>query len=218
MITRNNYLHFLLIAVLTLLFSYEYNTFIQSDNLYIQNLSEKYTQEVIAQILDVRHHWSWITYIVSFILLFFSTLVVALVILIITELYYVNDNVKEIKFKDTWRVVLIAQWSFVLSIFVRVIWFGFVHTQYTFKDLEAFYPLSLINLYATKSLEPWLKYPIQLINVFELLYWVLLVIGIKKLLKETWIKSFMIVFLSYGLSLIIWVVVIMFISINLSQV
>ena len=218
MIIKKNYLHFILISLITLLFAYEYNTFIQTDSLYAQSLSEKYTQEIITHALNLRHQWAWLTYLISPIILLISTSLIALIIFMVVELYYVNDNNKKIKFKDTWRIVLTAQWSTVVAIFIKVLWFGFFRTQYTFEELQSFYPLSLINLYDVKLLEPWLKYPIQLINVFEFAYWIILVLGVKKLLQESWKKSFIVVFLSYGLSLIIWVVAIMFISINLSQV
>lgn len=217
MTSKYNYLQFVFISTLTLIVSYEYNVFIQTDNLYVQSLSDIYTQEIILQILNVRHQWAWLTYPILPVIIFLSTSLIALIILMVIELYYANDGNKKIKFRDTWRIVLTAQWSMVTASFVKVLWFGFFHTHYSYEELQSFYPLSLINLYDTKSLEPWLTYPIQLINIFEVAYWILLIIGIKKLLKETWRKSFTIVFLSYGLSLIIWVVAIMFISLNLNQ-
>ena len=36
------------------MFTYEYNNFIQTDKIYAQGFSDKYTQEVIRQILNVH--------------------------------------------------------------------------------------------------------------------------------------------------------------------
>lgn len=217
MILKNNYIHFTLLVLLTLLFTYEFNSFIQTDDLIAQNLSEKYTQEIISNILNLRHQWAWVSYIFTPILLYLSTSLIALIIQLVITLYYINDNTHKVKYKDTWKIVLMAQWSMLIALFVKILWFGFVHTQFTLDELQSFSPLSLINLFDKKSLDVWFVYPISLFNVFELAYWILLVIGIKKLLKRTWLKSFEMVFLSYGLALIVWVVTIMFLSLNFSQ-
>jgi len=217
MLFKNNYILFGAIALLTILFAFEFNDFIQTDNLIIQNLSEKYTQDIIANYLNLRHQWAWASYIFIPIALYLTTALIALIILLVIELYYLNENRSKVKFKDTWRIVLIAQWSAIAAMFLKVFWFGFYHTQYSLEELQSFSPLSLINLFDRKTLDVWLAYPIQLINLFELAYWALLVIGIKQLLKRTWLKSIEMVFLSYGLTLLVWVVVIMFISLNFSQ-
>jgi len=216
MIFKSNYFLFFLLVLLTILFTYEFNAFIQTDNLIVQNLSEKYTQEIIANYLNLRHQWAWASYIFIPVALYLSTTLIALIILLVIELYYLNENRPKVKFKDIWKIVLIAQWSALASIFVKVFWFGFYHTQYSIEELQSFSPLSLINLFDRKTLDVWLAYPIQLVNPFELAYWILLVIGIKQLLKRTWLKSLVMVFFSYGLALIVWVVVIMFISLNFS--
>lgn len=216
MILKNNYLYFLLLVLITLLFTFEFNTFIQTDSLITQNLSDKYTQEIISNYLNLRHQWSWVIYIFTPVALYVTTSLIALIILLVIELYYLNENRPKVKFKDTWRIVLIAQWSAVLALFIKLFWFGFYKTQFSLEELQSFSPLSLINLFDRKTLDAWFMYPIQLINVFELAYWIILVVGIKQLLQRTWLKSIEMVFLSYGLALIVWVIVIMFISLNFS--
>lgn len=216
MLFKNNYINLILLALLSLLFTYEFNVFIQTDALIAQNLSEKFTREIIANQLNLRQQWVWVAYIFIPIFLYLSTSLIALIILLVIELYYLNENRPKVTFKDTWRIVLMAQWSTIASIFVKVFWFGFYHTQYTLEELQSFSPLSLINLFDRKTLDVWLIYPIQLFNVFEFIYWVILVIGIKKLLQRTWLKSVEMTLLSYGVALFIWVVVIMFVSLNFS--
>ncbi|MBV5280861.1 MAG: hypothetical protein JZU53_00360 [Paludibacter sp.] len=204
------------IGLLTILFSYEFNTFIQTDSIIVQNLSERYAQDIIANYLNLRHQWIWASYIFIPVALYLSTTLIASIILLVIELYYLNEMRPKIKFKDTWGIVLMAQWSTLGSIFVKVLWFGFYHTKFTMNELQSFSPLSLINLFDRKTLDVWLIYPIQLFNVFEFMYWAILVIGIKKILQKTWLKSLEIIFLSYGVALFIWVVVIMFVSLNFS--
>lgn len=215
--TKNNYLLFTIIVLLTLLFTYEFDNLIQTDEIVAQSLSEKYTQEVITSFLNLRHQWLWLVYIFIPVALYLSTSLIALIVLLVITLYYINHNVNKVKYKDIWNIVLTAQWSTLLVLFVKILWFGFYHTQFTTDELQSFSPLSLINLFDSKKLDVWMRYPIQLVNLFELAYWILLIVGIKKLLNRSWLKSLEMVFLSYGLAMIVWVVVIMFISLNFSQ-
>lgn len=217
MFLKNNYLHFILLVFLLFLFTYEFNTFIQTDSIIAQNLSEKYTQEMISNYLNLRNEWTWVIYIFILVAVYVTTSLIALIILLVIELYYLDETKPNVKFKDTWRIVLCAQWTGVVVIFIKVLWFGFYHTQYTLEELQSFSPLSLINFFDRKTLDVWLVYPIQLINLFELAYWIILIIGIKKLLNRTWLKSIEMIFLSYGVALFVWIVIIMFISLNFSQ-
>lgn len=215
---KSNYLTFLLIAFLTILFTYEFNNFIQTDSFIVKNMSDKYTQDIINEYINLRHQWTWVLYIFILILLYLSTSLIALIIQLVIFLYYINDNTPKVKYKDTWKIVLIAQWSPLLALILKIGWFGYFHTHFSMEELQLFSPLSLINFFDENALDVWWIYPIQLVNVFEVAYWILLIIGIKKLLKTSWYKSFEIILLSYGLALIVWVVVIMFISLNFSQV
>lgn len=213
---KNNLLHYAILVAIMLLFTYELTVFIQTDQVVAKSLSEKYTQDVIAKYLDMRHQWSWIGYVFVPVALFLSTSLTALVILLVIELYYVHDTNLKIKFKDTWRIVLTAQWCSVASILIKTIWFGFFHTKYSMEELQSFSPLSVINLFDVNSMNKLFVYPIQLLNVFELAYWIVLIIGIKKLMQMSWMRSFQLVFFSYGMTLILWIVVAMFITLNFS--
>jgi len=217
MIFKNNYLHFILLVLVTLLLSYEYNYFIQTDELLVRNFSDKYTQEAINHILNFRHTWFWVSYAFVPISMYISTSLIALIISLTIWIYYLNEISPNVQFSDTWRIVLFAQWSMIAAIFAKVFWFGFIHTDYTLEELASFYPLSIINFFDINKLDKLYVYPLQLINVFELIYWIVLVVGVKNLLNGTWIKSLQIVFFSYGVILIVWVVVIMFVSINLNS-
>ena len=217
MVFKNNYLHFILLILVVLLLSYEYNYFIQTDSVFVQNFSDKYTQVAINHILDWRHAWAWAGYVFISVSMYISTTILALIISLVIWIYYLNELNPNVKFSDTWRIVLFAQWSNVAAIFAKIFWFGFIHTNYTMDELASFYPLSIINFFDISKLDKLYIYPVQLVNVFELVYWIILVLGIKNLLNSSLFKSLKIVFFSYGVAMIIWIIVIMFISLNLSN-
>jgi hypothetical protein len=182
-----------------------------------QNLSEKYTQEIIGNILNFQHTWQWVGYVAVPVLLYISTTLIALSIYLVVWLYYLNETNGKAKFSDMWRIVLFAQWSSIVAMFVKIVWFGLFRDHYSLTELQSFYPLSLINCLDIKNVASWFAYPLQLVNPFELAYWVILVIGIKKLLHRSWLKSAEMVCLSYGSLMLVWIVVVMFITLNLSH-
>jgi len=95
-------------------------------------------------------------------------------------------------------------------------YFYFIKTGYTFQDLQQYYPLSYINFLDLSKLQPWLIYPLQTINLFEVAYFFVLVYGLWKLLKNNYWKSFEIVAVSYGTGLFIWIGFVMFLILNLT--
>ena len=87
---------------------------------------------------------------------------------------------------------------------------------YTLEDLQYFYPFSTLNIIGYEGLEPWFIYPLQVLNLFELVYWLLLGYGLSKSLKTSMDAAMGIVVSSYGVGLLIWVVAVMFLTLNMS--
>ena len=105
---------------------------------------------------------------------------------------------------------------------LKIVWFYFFQTSYTLEDLQYFYPLSALNIVGYKGLDNWFIYPLQVLNLFELAYWLLLSYFIGKLAFTEKDKGkpmdlgFKIVASSYGSALLLWVVVVMFFTLNYS--
>ena len=61
-----------------------------------------------------------------------------------------------------------------------MLWFSF-NISYQLVDLQIFSPISVLNLLEFDYNEKIWIYPLQLLNVFELTYWIALAYGISKL-------------------------------------
>jgi len=109
---------------------------------------------------------------------------------------------------------MLAEIPFLLVPLIKLFWFLFIQTQYNFNDLQYFYPLSALQLFEIKTLATWQIYPLQLLNVFEMVYWVLLAYWLKRLLNITLTKGMEVVIASYGTGLLLWVVFVTFVSLN----
>lgn len=57
-------------------------------------------------------------------------------------------------------------------------------------------------------------YPLQTLNVFELVYWLLLAKGVSEALNRDFTRSFELVMASYGSALVLWIVTVMFLTVT----
>ena len=127
--------------------------------------------------------------------------------------YYFISN--QWKFNSFFYIVIQAELIQLLPLLVRLIWFLFFQTNYSFNDVQAFYPLSVFNLIEDKTATPYLSYLFQTLNLFELLYWIALAYGISQIVKMPVNETFGLVAASYGSGLLIWIMCIMFLTVSL---
>ena len=117
-----------------------------------------------------------------------------------------------IEFKKIFRVALFAELAFVLATLVRLVMLAFFTDLDNFDQLRAFAPLSLYSLVG--SAPNYSQYPLQTINLFEVLYIFLLAAGMQYFLKRPLKKMLLLVLCSYGLGLLAWMVFVGFLNVN----
>lgn len=82
------------------------------------------------------------------------------------------------------------------------------------EAVRLFSPLSLFSLFDSDSLQEWLIYPFKILNIFEVVYWILLAFLLAKYLKSS-IDAMLKIVLGYYVSfLFCWVIFVMFISLG----
>ncbi len=194
-----------------MLFGYISKEILNTEDLYASSLSEQFTQEQILEALNLKKKWQWLGYIAIPLLLLLKISIIAAIIDV--GCFFFN---KEIKYKTLFNSVVKAEFVFLLVIIFKTLWFYIFHQDYTLEDLQYFYPFSAINITGYQDLKPWFVYPLQVLNLFELAYWVILAYLIGKEIKSTTKKGFIIVGSSYGVGLLIWVIAIMFLTLNMS--
>lgn len=123
---------------------------------------------------------------------------------------------RKIAFKRFFRIALFGEFVLVLVGCFKLGYFYFIKTDYTLQNLQQYYPLSYINFLDLEKIQPWLVFPLQTINLFEITYFFILIYGLWKLLENKYIKSFEIVAVCYGSGLIIWLGLVMFLTLNMT--
>lgn len=128
----------------------------------------------------------------------------------------------KIEFGKLFKIALLADFVYVLAGLVKLVILIFFREVNTLQDLQ-FQPLSVIELFKAKTIDPLFVYPLSVLNVFELGYFMvlawLLVGVINEASEERTLRfgqSLKLVASSYGSGLLLWVLVVMFITLNLS--
>ena len=207
---KSRILLFILIFTLVLLQQFVKEV-LNTDELYISSLADKFTYNQIEEVLNLQQKWQWLGYAIIPLLLLLKISIIAA---IIDAGCFFFD--KEIKYKQLFNIVVKAEFVFLLVIVFKTIWFYVFQQDYTLEDLQYFYPLSAINITGYQDLLPWFVYPLQILNLFEIAYWVILAYLLGKELKVSTDKGLSIVASSYGVGLLIWVVAVMFLTLNMS--
>ena len=110
----------------------------------------------------------------------------------------------KITYSRLWQIVLVSEMLFLLPDLIKTGWFILVETDPTYWDVRAFYPLSLMNLFDYELIESRWHYPLKSINLFEIIYWFLLVHFIHFSAKKKISYAYSIVFSSYVLFFFVW--------------
>lgn len=210
--------YFFLVSAITIVIAFSTKSILNIDSLIYNNISNKVSSEQLSLFLNFQKKWHWLSYVMITTLIFIKAILLTSVLYVGTY-FYSKIN---ITFKQLWQIILKAELIFLFVGIVKIIWFYFFQTNYTLEDLQYFYPLSALNIVGYEGLEPWFIYPLQVFNLFELAYWLVLAYFIGKLAFTEKDKGkpmdlgLKIVASSYGSALLLWVVVVMFFTLNYS--
>lgn len=110
----------------------------------------------------------------------------------------------KITFTTMVQVVMIAETWFLLPELIKIAWFMTVDTDPNLWDVRAFFPLSLMNLFDyTMVADNW-HYPYKALNLFEIVYWFILVYGLHLAAKKRQEIAVAIVFTTYVPFFLTW--------------
>ncbi|MDR2563920.1 MAG: hypothetical protein LBC98_08250 [Prevotellaceae bacterium] len=173
-----------------------------TETLYYNTFGEQLSVERIDQMLETGKKWEWLGYA-------FLPLAVLIragftcVCMYVGRLLSVSSRAS---FGDCFNIALKADAVFVLMAFCNLIYFTFAGVD-TLTDLSAS-PFSLLFLFKNDMPADYLAYPLGLINLFEVLYWLLLSAMAASVFKKNFSKGFEFVAGTYGVGLLLWALLI----------
>lgn len=211
-----NFAVFILIILTYIIVTFLGNHYISTEAKVFDFLAKNYPNSVVKSYMESQRKYWWVSYVTTPVLIGIKVLLVAFCLNFLKLLDI--EDIEKIKFSDFLFLALLAEFVFALAGFYKFFNFYWLQTDYTLQDVQTYYPLSLLNFKESISTEKWLAYPLQVANLFEIGYWVILSVGIREFLNDkiSFIKSFGLVALTYGVGLLFWVGVVCFVILNAS--
>lgn len=185
---------FVLLCLLTLLLLYIKKSFIENETAAFEFLMDK-PQGMVLQAISTLQFFS-----IPFVYLWKFT-VIAFVVWVGCFLFGYR-----ITYTQCWGVVIVAEFIFLVPEIIKIIWFITVETDPTIYDIRAFYPLSLMHFFDYHAIDKRWAYPLRSLNLFEIMYWCLLVYGVDHYARKSRKTVWLIVACSYILLFVLWLI------------
>ena len=204
---------FIEIALANLMIIWLSKSLLLNEIVFYNTFSEQLTYDRSLKLFEEMRRFTWIGYVFTPVILLVKFSLVSLVIY--TGIVFCNIQDK-IKFVSVFKIVIASEIIFVYASLLKFLWFYFFAGNYDLKDLGFFYPLSLINFFKTTEVNKLWIFPLQTVNLFQIIYIISISYGLNKVCEIKSPDSDKIVLSSYLPSLVLWMVLVMFLSIDAS--
>lgn len=178
--------------------------------MFFNHYSEHFALERVEKLWESKEKYAWIGYVgilPLFYLIKFVLVGACLQVGLILGKYKVS-------FGSVFKVAILAECVFILPVLIEFYWFSFFVGSYNLTDLQNFDYFSLMAFFQDLEVERYLQYPLYLVNIFELLYILILAYGLHEVIEKEYDTSLRLVLATYLPSLCLWVLLVMFLSIS----
>lgn len=203
-------LYFLGLSLLLIGLSYIIQNTFYNSTIFYNTYAEQLTAERTQKMYDSAKKWQWLSFILMPLLLFFKICYNSF--WLTTGSLLTNDDNS---FKKCYNVSLKAEYIFVLLLLVKFIWLMLFKPVNNLQDL-GFMPGSVLNLFDSSKVSKWLIYPLQTINIWEVLFCAIgtSMYSIEFNISKT--KAAKLFCIPYLIGLFIWILIVVFITLQLS--
>jgi hypothetical protein len=199
------------VALVNLLILFLSQTALINEIVFFNTYSEQLTYDRALEVFSKMESLAWVGYIITPVLMLikFSAISVLLYIGV-----FFSDLHKEITLGKIFKVVIASELVFIVASIIKLLWFIFFAGNYTLDDMSFFYPLSLINLFSRSEVAAYWIYPLQTVNFFQLVYILLLALGLSKISSIKRETADKVVLATYVPAIAVWIALVMFLSID----
>jgi len=209
----NKYYLFTTIVLANMLIIWLSKSTLVSEVVFYNTFSEQLSYNRSMELFEGLKRYSWIGYAAMPVTLLIKFTLVSIVLYTGIFLCDLHDR---ISFRKVFGVVVASEIVFLIASLIKFLWFSFFAGNYDLNDMSFFYPLSLSNLFSRSEVDKMWIFPLQVLNLFQLLYILSMSFGLyaKTGIQRT--KAEKAVMLAYLPGLIFWIALIMFLSIDSS--
>jgi hypothetical protein len=207
----NNYYLFLGIVLANILIVWLSKSMLINEIVFYNTFSEQLTYDRSLKLFEGLKRYSWIGYASMPIILLLKFTLISIVLYSGIFLFELH---KRISFKKVFGAVIASEIIFLIASLIKFLWFCFFAGNYDLNDMSFFYPMSLSNLFSRSEVDKIWIFPLQVLNLFQVLYIISLSFGIYTVSGIQKTKVDKAVIFTYLPGLIFWIALIMFLSIE----
>jgi len=178
---------------------------------FFNTYSEQLTYDRAMEIFARMRSLTWVSYIITPVLLLLKFSAISVLIYIGV---FFSDLHREITLGKIFKVVVVSEIVFVVASIIKLLWFIFFAGNYTLDDMNFFYPLSLLNFFSRSEVASYWVYPLQTVNIFQLVYILLLAMGLSRISSIKKEKADRVVIATYVPAIAVWAALIMFLTLD----
>ena len=191
---------FLFLAGATIIFIWLQQTFFVSDILYYNTYGDQLSIDTIELMIGGAKKYAWVSYLVAPLLLLLRVTLVACCFY--TALFFKNEKSD---FASCFNIALKSDTVFLMFGLFNIVYQLIVPAN-NLTELSAS-PTSLLYYIDIESIPKYLLYPVGLMNLSELFYWVLMAGLVRYRYKFSTSESLSFIFNSYGVGLLLMVLI-----------
>lgn len=201
----NNIIIFFIFCSIYLAISVIERKMVYTSEAYYASFGEQLEYSRIQEMLGIQNKFEPLIFILIPILFLFK-----LTMVYFSIYTYLFLNKINISFKTLITSILYGELIFIFLSFFRLIWFVVIKDNYTVLDVTYFSPLSLLSIFKVSENYEWLSYALKTVNIFELIYIIVISYCISVNSEYRFINAFVFVAKSYGFGLLMWVLIVTF--------
>jgi hypothetical protein len=210
-IQKTGTVYFLLIFLgIVLVYNYFHQRILLTDELYYEFYQDQLSANRIMEILSLRSKYEWVNYLMIPLFYFLKFFFVA--VWMYSGLIIYNFKTS---FGSTFKVIIISEFVWIMPMLINIIYFSLIKIDYTLTDIQYFQPLSLLNMFEAKEVEPWMVFPLKSLNLFAFIHLLVMTFIFSSTLDLDFNSSLSYTMVFYVIGFIIWVSFITFIIISL---
>lgn len=195
---------FIILPLLYLSILFASSSLIYNDSFYYSLYGKILDFDRVEQMILMNKKYNWVNLITIPFFLYLKWFIIAGII-------YIGTNLSDLKlaYINSLKIILIAEFIWIISGIIKMVYFV-IYPPTSIEDWQNLSLLSLANFFSLSKLPTYYVFLIQQINLFELFYCILIAFGVMKFCSISFRHSLKIVLFSYGLMLILWVLIIVF--------
>ena len=115
---------------------------------------------------------------------------------------------EKVPFNSVLKITTLAEFIFLIPAAIKIFSFHYTFVHGNLLDWQRYYVFSALSLFKEPS-AAWL-YALQSFNLFEIIYWFLIALGISGISELNYDQSLKLVLISYVPGLLIWITAVTF--------